>query len=323
MSFVYCVVIVTYNRLEKLKRCINCVLDQSITPQRIIVVNNNSSDGTFDYLNDLDNERINIINMDDNYGGAGGFSRGVEEAIKLSTDWIVLIDDDAMLKHDFSGKIYAQIEKDKSEGKMYAAYAGAVMEHGKIACKHRRRIKKRLIYFEKEVPQEEYEKGSFECDQVSFCGMVLNRKMAEDIGIPRADFFIWNDDIEYSMRLLKYGGLCVVTKSIVYHECEFSDISTKAFNFFPFDIKEYYGIRNSIIVCKEYYNGITTFLMICFIFIRKIKQLLFAFYNILFFYNNTSVRRENIKIARNNMKLLSAATIAGVLENMERWKPTQ
>ena len=39
------VIIVTYNRLELLKECINCVLGQTVPFSRVCIVDNHSSDG--------------------------------------------------------------------------------------------------------------------------------------------------------------------------------------------------------------------------------------------------------------------------------------
>ncbi len=43
-------VIVTYNRLQLLKRCVNAVIDQTMSPNEIIVINNGSTDGTVAWL---------------------------------------------------------------------------------------------------------------------------------------------------------------------------------------------------------------------------------------------------------------------------------
>ena len=47
------VIIVTYNRLELLKECINCVLGQTVPFSRVCIVDNHSSDGTGAYLEGL------------------------------------------------------------------------------------------------------------------------------------------------------------------------------------------------------------------------------------------------------------------------------
>ena len=99
----FSVVIVTYNRLNLLKECISCVLTQTLPANEIFIINNCSTDGTTDYLNDVSKTEKNIFvnHQAENLGGAGGFYVGVEQAVKGRSDWIVIIDDDAMLDKNY------------------------------------------------------------------------------------------------------------------------------------------------------------------------------------------------------------------------------
>ena len=69
-------VIVTYNRLDLLKKCIDAVLYQTQKVKKIIVFNN-STDGTQNYLSSLHSEQIYAIHSKKNVGGAGGFFYGI------------------------------------------------------------------------------------------------------------------------------------------------------------------------------------------------------------------------------------------------------
>ena len=84
-------VVVTHNRCKLLKRCINNILNQSLPPDEILVINNGSTDNTKDELEKL---KINTINQD-NLGSAGGWVTGIKYAIEKKFDAIWLIDDDA------------------------------------------------------------------------------------------------------------------------------------------------------------------------------------------------------------------------------------
>lgn len=91
--------IVTYNRLNLLKECIQAVLHQKMKPTNIIVVNNNSTDGTDNYLKKISNQLSNlkILNLNENLGGAGGFNAGFKYFIQnSSSDYLWLMDDDAI-----------------------------------------------------------------------------------------------------------------------------------------------------------------------------------------------------------------------------------
>ena len=94
-------VIVTYNRKNKLRRCIAAVLDQNCSCKPdVIVVDNNSSDRTSDLFTGraacFDDSRVKYFNTGLNTGGAGGFSFGIRKACELGYDYVWLMDDDCI-----------------------------------------------------------------------------------------------------------------------------------------------------------------------------------------------------------------------------------
>ena len=114
------VVLVTYNRKNDLMKALDCYGKQVLKMNTLIVVNNASNDGTFDFLEEwksIDKQYKKIVvHSDVNTGGSGGFYRGLEEALDTECDYIFLADDDAfadknMIKNldDFYG---AFIEKE-------------------------------------------------------------------------------------------------------------------------------------------------------------------------------------------------------------------
>lgn len=98
--------IVTYNRKDKLVEAVNSLLAQTESPIRIILIDNHSTDGTEQRLEEeglLDNNKIVYIKMPKNYGGSGGFYYGIKEAMKYEDfDFLSLSDDDAIYKSNFS-----------------------------------------------------------------------------------------------------------------------------------------------------------------------------------------------------------------------------
>lgn len=92
--------IVTYNRLDKLKKTILATL--ALPFNYVVVVDNASSDGTSEWLKEQNDERLIIISSRTNSGGAGGFKYGSEWVVKnLKTDWILFYDDDAYPANNF------------------------------------------------------------------------------------------------------------------------------------------------------------------------------------------------------------------------------
>src|SRR5699024_11672325 len=60
--------------------------------------------------------------------------------------------------------------------------------------------------------------GGMEIRSISFVSAFLRAELIRETGLPIADYFLWNDDFEYTARLLKRAkGLCVPT-SVVTHK---------------------------------------------------------------------------------------------------------
>lgn len=95
----FSIAIPTYNRLELLKMTINSVLDQSYRNFEIIISDNNSGDGTLDYLKELSesDERIVINKNDENVGMVLNWDFCLEMA---SGDVFLLLSDDDYFGND-------------------------------------------------------------------------------------------------------------------------------------------------------------------------------------------------------------------------------
>ena len=55
------VVVVTYNRLEKLKKALACYENQTLSFRSIIIVDNHSSDGTYEYLEEWKSKQTPFV----------------------------------------------------------------------------------------------------------------------------------------------------------------------------------------------------------------------------------------------------------------------
>ena len=248
----FAVTIVTYNRLELLKECIQQVLSQTVPFSYICIVDNHSTDGTSEYLDQLaagtetvfpnaGKPEFHILHLPENIGGAGGFAKGLEDLGKTDCDWILIIDDDAMIAADYIEQLQKAILKTN-----YLAYSGTVTTSGAIDTTHRRFIQCPRLMFYKPVPEEEYAKASFEYDISTFCGLLVNADMVRKIGLPKTEYFIWFDDTEYCMRFHSRSRILNVNTAVLNHRtAPPGDAPTVSW-------KNYYGFRNAIDIGKTY-----------------------------------------------------------------------
>lgn len=242
--------IVTYNRVSLLRECMEAAKAQTLPYDRILVIDNASTDGTEEYLRTfMQNPDVMVIREKENLGGAGGFAHGLEAAHALAPDWITIIDDDAILRKDFLEQISYAVSK---YGNQYSCFAGVPLTQG-IRPGHRRRVQGKLIRKERAVPAEEYTKESFLCDIGSFCGLVIADKLIEETGIPQKEYFIWYDDTEYCLRIRKYTKILNWNKAVIDHKAPMEQGGSYTAGW-----KEYYGIRNRIDMSRKHYGKLTT-----------------------------------------------------------------
>lgn len=242
------VIIVTYNRLQLLKECITHVLEQDYLPSKIVVVDNASTDGTKEYLILLNKHFPNVIPIFQsiNGGGATGFRQGLVELSKdVSLNWYLLIDDDAMLDHCYIKEIVNAIPKYPE----VFAFSGTVYQNGRIDLDQRRILMSGNTYKTQRMDFDDYLKDAFPYDLTSFCGVFLSSKIVEIIGLPIAEYFIWYDDTEYSIRIRKVSQIININKAKLDHKTVGIDYSEDRFNW-----KMYYGYRNRLDVIKRHYS---------------------------------------------------------------------
>lgn len=247
------IVIVTYNRLEKLTKCLTAYETQILLPNYILIIDNCSSDGTGRYLDEwAKHTSINhpiIIHCPYNTGGAGGFYLGLQEAAKLDADWIWIADDDAYPNPDCLEKIAAAYDLlEDQEKEVVQALCGKVMDGQGISINHRRCIKRSLGQI-KEIPLsiEAYDCPIVDIDIFSFVGTAIRKDAIDKVGLPCKDYFIFYDDTEYSFRIRNIGAIKCVSNAIIIHDSLENNIEPQSW-------KYYYLFRNRMYTYKMYFN---------------------------------------------------------------------
>ena len=245
----HAIVIVTYNRAALLRECLEAVEAQSHPYDWIVVVDNASTDGTGQILEQKEPDPRYVIRREkENIGGSGGFAHGVKAAYETGADWITIIDDDAILTESFLDEMKRAAEQDQGA---YLCYAGVPLTDG-IRPGHRRRVTGKLVKKERPVPVSEYEQERFLCDIASFCGLMVHRKVIAEIGFPEERFFIWYDDTEYCLRIAKKTKIVNINRAVIYHKVPAAQPSKSFVGW-----KDYYGIRNRIYMAGKHYGRLT------------------------------------------------------------------
>lgn len=240
-------VIVTYNRLSKLKYALECYDKQTIPFHSIIVVDNNSTDGTIEYLKEWETQRVQydkyVLYLDTNKGGSGGFFEGEKYAMELNPDWIYIADDDAYPEIHMVEKFQLFYKQHSTE--KIAAICTSVWDMTNSIMYYCRSHTKFLGDDFVLIPstESEYKKSYFEFNCLSYVGAFISTSALVEFGLVNKDFFIYQDDVEHSIRINKFGKMyCVPSMKIVHDSVPSKQMTDEELSKILW--KEYYAIRN-------------------------------------------------------------------------------
>ncbi|WP_051633230.1 glycosyltransferase family 2 protein [Thermonema rossianum] len=245
-------VVVTYNRLELLKQCIESLRNQTYTIERILVVNNGSNDGTAQWL---DEQQDLYVVHQENLGGAGGFHTGFREALKQNAEWVWAMDDDCIPQPEALERLVQYAE---NANNIYCSVA-VDAQNPKQLCWITKGIDGRRLQRTDELGNVPMEVAG-----VPFLAIFLSTALIKKIGFPLKELFIWGDDTEYCWRAKKQAQskIFYIPQSKVYHPAT-EYISVRLLPLMPrinlvnaAPWKLYYEFRNITFLNKQYSHPI-------------------------------------------------------------------
>ena len=131
------VIVLTYNNLKLNQYCINSILNQTAYPNyELIVIDNLSTDGTVDYLKELEKEnhpRLKIIFNNENSGFAGGNNKAIEVS---DGKYVVLLNNDTVVTRGWLTAMVKHMEKDPQCG-MVGAVTNSIGNEAMVGAVYR------------------------------------------------------------------------------------------------------------------------------------------------------------------------------------------
>lgn len=202
-------VVVTYNRMEMLCRCIQCIRQQKDSACDILVIDNASTDGTEKMIREmLQTGSLHYFNTGKNIGGAGGFNYGLKKAWELGYRYFWLMDDDTFPEETALSELMRADERLQSN---YGFLSGAAYWTDGNLCSMN--IQKRTLT----KKQTDFSSPNPDVIMATFVSFFFTRAVLEKVGLPIKEFFIWADDFEYSRRISRELPCYLVPASRVIH----------------------------------------------------------------------------------------------------------
>lgn len=232
-------VVLNYNGLGFAEESVQSLLDQDLERLEVLVVDNDSSDGSDEQLERRFGDRIRLVRAPRNLGFGGGNNLGIRQA---RGRYLILLNNDAVAAPSFARELVAAAEADCRIG-MVAARVLEYSRHEVIDTVGH------LLYpdgLNRGRGRREQDRGQYEaCRTALFpsgAAALYARRMLDEIGLFDERFFLYGDDAELGLRGRLAGWTCALAPgAVAYHRYS---RSTGAYS----SLKAFYVERNRVLV---------------------------------------------------------------------------
>lgn len=263
------VVVLNYNSVDDTLECLSSLKKLVYDNVSIVIVDNNSPDGSYDalcetsgltslgrgdaacgYVEIASGSNLTILKTSKNIGYGGGNNVGIRHAISIGCEYVLILNNDTVTDSDILGLM---LNAGRTEDNV-----------GIVSCK---------IYFYSDRERLWYNGGAidtctskvthYDFNQVdkkiakkrvsnfaSGCAMLISADTLADVGLFKEDYFMYVEDVEFSMRMNHKGyGITICDKAVVYHKVGASSAGRLS------EFSVYYMARNRVRFVREYYRG--------------------------------------------------------------------
>ncbi len=230
------VIVLNYNGEHLLKLffdSIKSVLDKQVD---LIFVDNNSSDNSVELVRKFKVQnskfKIKLIQNKKNLGFTGGNNKGIKYALSEDYDYIMLLNNDVLIKGEFWQPMIAYLEQNNKVAlispKIYFAtgyemhksnysrdqlgqviwYAGGKIDWQNINASH--------------IGVDEVDKGQYDqataTDFATGCCLMAPRKVWDEVGLLDDRYFLYYEDSDYSQQVKQSGyEVHYVPQATIWH----------------------------------------------------------------------------------------------------------
>jgi rhamnopyranosyl-N-acetylglucosaminyl-diphospho-decaprenol beta-1,3/1,4-galactofuranosyltransferase len=222
-------VIVTYNNPEMLEDLLKDLGRQTMRLHEIIVMDNSDSPAT-QMMVSQKSPSVTYVKMSENVGTAGGFHEGIRRAVR-GCEFVLTLDDDVRMRADSVAELYQGYLNLEKENRSLGAVRAVGARHGRsVPCR---------------------------LDDFAWRGTLINAEAIRRVGLPLTEYFMYADDVEFSMRLAEQGyEVFDIPGSKIMEQRAWDKLSRRVFGrkviCYAEDFRFYYAFRNAIHTYKKH-----------------------------------------------------------------------
>lgn len=268
------IILLNYNGYKDTIECINSLMDINYENYNIVVVDNASTDDSFEILKKNINDKCILIESGKNGGFASGNNIGIKRALEIDCEYVILLNNDTLVDKNFINEMLKGFSISKNVGLVSSKilfypednkvwYGGGELNDKKFIVKHQ--------YYKAE---DNYEDDIREISFATGCCLMISKDVLNTIGLLPEEYFMYFEDVDYCYNARLNGFKIIYNPNArIYHKANSSTKREKK----GFLMK--YEIRNRFIFIEKYkkFVGSKNYLSLKFFFSASVvKQILLA-----------------------------------------------
>jgi GT2 family glycosyltransferase len=199
------IIVVTMNKADLLKNCLDSLYRQDYEPIEVVVVDNGSYEDVQGMLA-KEFPEVRMIRLDTNHGFAGGNNRGIEIS---QGKYIALINNDALAEPQWISSMVATAEADSSIAAVASIIIDGNLPEVLDSCGVGIGLDGMSRQSMRGMPVPKLTQAK-EVLLFSGCACLLRLDVLKEVGLFDEDFFSYCEDTDLGLRLRKAGWKIVV-----------------------------------------------------------------------------------------------------------------
>ena len=240
-------VVLNWNSWRDTVRCLTSLRSSSYPNLHVVVVDNDSTDGSPEHLALLvEVPWGELVRADRNLGFTGGANLGLRLALERGADYAFLLNNDATVAPDCIATLVKEAERRPQVGLVgpkivWAAEPGCIWSAGMSVAWHRATIEAH-----RNVPDDGRFDGCRVVQGLSGCALLVKRAVLERVGLLDERYFVYYEDLDWCLRARQAGFRCLYVGAARASHAG-SATSNRGAGRSQAALINYYGARNGLL----------------------------------------------------------------------------
>jgi len=259
------VIIVAYNAEKYINNCLDSLLIQRWEKFRVLIIDNNSTDTTLELIKKHQiNKRIIVLRNDENLGFAKANNIAIRYSLKeLNADHLLLLNQDTVVQDNLLEQFIYWYNREsqaalspkilmRKNSKIWWIGTrffsiGDLLKNPKLSVSY---------HIDKEQEDNFFFEEPLEREAITGCALFLPRKLIEDVGLFDERFFMYGEDLDYSLRSKAKGyKLFIIPGTAVYHDVDLENEALIAGRNFERIVRRYFmHFSSSLLLLHKHFS---------------------------------------------------------------------